>query len=159
MEFGFQSIGFPYTFLGTTIIMELCYVVDFHRSERCRPTDGLQDPCTMTLTAYLSTPRSHQTTSSNGGWDVGGTDIMDRRRAATATCAMNRARQQGDWVNERAQAHAPIQTTRIKIDPVLLPNPVSETKLATSVYHRVSGSSTNRQYVWMCHSQLRTSYQ
>ena len=25
------SIGFPYTFLGTITIMELCYVVDFHR--------------------------------------------------------------------------------------------------------------------------------
>ena len=24
--------------------MELCYVVYFHRSKRCRPTDGLQDP-------------------------------------------------------------------------------------------------------------------
>ena len=42
--FGFQSIGFPYTFLGSAIIIEWCYVVDFRRSERWRPTDRWEDP-------------------------------------------------------------------------------------------------------------------
>ena len=40
VKFGCQSIAFPYRFLRTTIIMDSCYVVYFHRWKRCRPTDG-----------------------------------------------------------------------------------------------------------------------
>ena len=39
VKFGCQSTAFPYRFLRTTIIMESCYVVYFHRWKHCRPID------------------------------------------------------------------------------------------------------------------------
>ena len=47
MNFGCQSIGFPFAFLGSTIIMETCHGVDFHRFFHCLPTESSRDQCVM----------------------------------------------------------------------------------------------------------------